>query len=198
MKTPKATPLMALPSALAICATASAQLTWQVSIKVIRDESGNRAEDVCWGGSRHGQPCDPHSECTGGVCLYEVCSGGLDDGDPCDPHVDCLGARCIGDLNTDVEILSKIDMGNAILSGNGPVGVPRAEDRGYRLELVEDIIDLYDADLGAPPPDIRACSNRTRKFCDLNTECEEGTCVDNVCEGGENDGDPLIESDRRY
>ena len=192
MNTPKATPFIALPFALAICATASAQLTWRVSIKVIRDENGNRAEDVCWGGSRHGQPCSPHSECTGGVCLYEVCSGGLDDGNPCDPHVDCPpdGARCIGDLNTDVEILSKIDAANAILSGNGPAGVPRSEDRGYRLELVEDIIDLYDADLGRPPSTVRACSNRPRTYCDLHTECEGGTCVDNVCDGGENDGAP--------
>jgi len=82
------------------------------------------------------------------------------------------------DLNTDAEIEAKIDAGNAILTSNGPADVPKTEERGYTLDLVE-IVDLDD--LPAPPSSVRACGNDQWRYCETANDCR--TCV-----GGSNPG----------
>jgi hypothetical protein len=159
---------------------AEAQLTWRVSVKVVRDEFNNRFVETCIGGTNDGLTCDPDVDCPGGSCIEWTCTGGTRDGLGCNIDAQCPSGECIGDLNTDAEIIRKYDTANAILRNRGEPDVPGTEERGYRIDLLP-IIDL--TGLPSPPASIRACSNQETQFCSTSNDCP-------ACVGGLDAGDP--------
>jgi hypothetical protein len=165
-------------------------------------------DDVCFGGPGDGDACTDDADCPeGGVCRPNtgICFGGSTDGESCTNDADCTG------LCTALACVGGPDAGEVCATNSDCT--PVCVDPGDRCDGC--VIPCGGDECGAG---ICAGGTRDGGICDTNADCLTGMCqedycgecggfcatngdcgdgcacdVDNVCLGGDNDGDPCTD-----